>query len=165
MTRYYDLGIDTGLKGAWAILLGEELVHVQDLPRENHATWPDTINANHLYQQLIGLAPNIRRAGLEWPGGDARDGENRGSVHNFGVSCGVVYAVLRLLLPEERIHRVRAGVWKAREGLNDDKKYSCQVASAFWPNEKTLFYGPRGGLRDGRAEAALIAKWAGRMGN
>lgn len=163
-SRIYDLGLDTGLKGAWALLHEGELLHVQDLPWEVHPSWPDTIDARALHVQLLGLAPLIRSVGLEWAGGDAREGENRGSVHNFGVSCGVAYATLRILVPEGRIHRVRSAVWKAASGLSADKAYSCERAAALWPSFKDQFYGPRGGLKDGRAEAALLARWASRIG-
>jgi len=48
-------------------------------------------------------------------------------------------------------------VWKKSLGLSSDKSKSCQKAALLWPDRHRDFYGPRGGLLDGRAEAALLA--------
>lgn len=67
---------------------------------------------------------------------------------------GVTRMFTALNIPVTVVH---PATWKAALGLNADKKYSVARASQLFPANAKEFVGPRGGLRDGVAEAALIA--------
>ena len=74
-----------------------------------------------------------------------------------GRSYGALLAVCEML--ELMAVVVPPATWKADMGLTRaDKGASVAAAEARWP-EVAAFRGARGGLRDGVAEAALIAAW------
>ena len=52
---------------------------------------------------------------------------------------------------------VKPTQWKRLMRVPADKRASVQRASQLFPHVASLFKGPRGGVFDGRAEAALIA--------
>ncbi len=71
----------------------------------------------------------------------------------YGTLLGIAYEAGKV------VHEVPPKTWKKAYGLGSDKEQSIRTAEVNFPGHEHNFYGPRGGLRDGVAEAALIAKY------
>jgi hypothetical protein len=70
---------------------------------------------------------------------------------NYGAWLGSLACVgieMRPIRPQE---------WKRTVGVTADKRTSVKKASALFPRYADQFVGKRGGIKDGRAEAALLA--------
>ena len=52
---------------------------------------------------------------------------------------------------------VPPAAWKKSMQVGSDKKQVCARASELFPDNTDLFYGSKGGPKDGVAEAALLA--------
>ncbi len=74
---------------------------------------------------------------------------------SFGMAYGVVLGVLGALqVPRSK---EAPAVWKRAMKAPADKKQSVSRAKELMPACAPMFVGPRGGLLDGNAEAAMIA--------
>lgn len=77
------------------------------------------------------------------------------SAFNFGEGKGKIEGIVAALgIPLTQVKPTR---WKKDMRVPADKKAAVQRASQLIPKAATHFRGPRGGILDGRAEAALIA--------
>lgn len=156
MTYDLFLGVDPGKKGAWALLKADgTLLAVEPLPYLG-----DRIDVKALDEAWVELREPDRRpfslkaiaANIEYP--MAVQGQSGGekTFINFGI----------LISAAERcgatIHLPRPHVWKGKLNLSKDKSASVRLAVDLWPAWREKFVGPRGGLLDGMAEAALIAE-------
>lgn len=84
-----------------------------------------------------------------------RPGNAANSVWKFARLTGQIEGQLDALgIP---IVQAVPSVWKPLMGVTADKRSSCGMAAKLWPAYRSSFYGPRGGLVDGVAEAALLA--------
>lgn len=161
------LGIDPGASGALALLHENSLV-IYDMPltfekrRGKVVTEIDT-------RALRVLARNFGRIGcegdylvtpvLEQVGGLPRQGA--ASAFQFGRTYGQIEMACNCFLSE--IMYAAPTKWKADARLiGKDKAASCALAAELWPEHAAQFFGPRGGLKDGRAEAALLARFGQR---
>jgi crossover junction endodeoxyribonuclease RuvC len=89
----------------------------------------------------------------------SRPGQGVSSSFSFGYGAGLLEGVAAGLgLP---VHVIPAATWKRRAGVSADKGVARQMASRLWPGASKLFSRVRD---DGRAEAALLARWAGQGG-
>ena len=81
-------------------------------------------------------------------------------LENFLLPTGYNYGKLIDALEISGIDfiEVRPQKWKKHFGLSKDKKASVELASVLYPDN--VYYGPKGGLKDGRAEAFLMAEYA-----
>lgn len=82
------------------------------------------------------------------------------SMMTYGIGYGEIRAVLKVLsIP---FQEVAAATWKKEFSLwKKDKKESVKVAKQLFPTGE--YYGVKGGMKDGRAEAALLAEYARRI--
>jgi len=142
--------VDPGKKGAWALLKADgTLLAVEPLPY-----FGDRIDVKALDSQWIAwLKPGAPfGVNIEYP--MAVQGQSGGekTFINFGI----------LISAAERrgasIHLPRPHQWKGKLGLSRDKTASVRLALDLWPAWRDRFVGPRGGMLDGMAEAALIAE-------
>lgn len=159
MTAY--LGIDPGASGAIASIDRESgaLLSVFDLPYLGKE-----VDASYLSTLLLGL-PEGSTAILEvqQPQGRAvrtASGQwsttmSAGSTATMMMAYGALIASLAIC--QVRVVRVSPSVWKKAMGLSTDKGQSLRMARELWPSAD-VFTGPRGGGKDGRAEAALLAE-------
>ena len=77
------------------------------------------------------------------------------SAFSFGEGKGILLgAAAALNVP---VTLVKPTNWKKIMRIPADKRAAVQRATQLFPHVATLFKGPRGGVFDGRAEAALIA--------
>ena len=88
----------------------------------------------------------------------SRPGQGVSSMFKFGCGYGMVQGVIQARsIP---LHLVTPQRWKKHFRLDSDKEKSRALALRFWPARSDLF----GRKKDnGRAEAALLAKFAAQM--
>ena len=82
------------------------------------------------------------------------------SSFRFGRGTGILEAFIYLMGFESI--EIPPNLWKPRLGLpgkqdRDATKKGAALLEAHYPDVKNLIYGPRGGLKDGRVDALLIA--------
>lgn len=77
------------------------------------------------------------------------------SAFSFGEGKGVLLGVAAAMGVPTTL--VKPTQWKKQMRVPADKRAAVQRASQLFPAVASLFKGPRGGVFDGRAEAALIA--------
>lgn len=159
MTTY--IGIDPGKKGAIAILSENEPARVFDMP-----LMPDgTVDARKLFCDIPAAEDDF--CILE----KAQSMPNQSSSSGFvyGKGYGAILATLQILrIP---YMEVRPDIWKKHFSISKkkggsailksaSKKIAVAKAMALFPQvPKETFYGPKGGLRDGKAEALLLAEF------
>jgi crossover junction endodeoxyribonuclease RuvC len=84
----------------------------------------------------------------------SRPGQGVASMFNFGMSFGVAIGVVQALnIP---LHFVTPTKWKKYFSLSSDKEESRRRAINLWPESADRFSRRKD---EGRAEAALMAKW------
>ena len=89
----------------------------------------------------------------------AMPGQGVTSMFNFGYSAGILAGVCAgLKLP---VSLYRPAVWKRAAGVPADKGGARQMAQRFWPGCRDFDRVKD----DGRAEAALLARWVAMKGN
>ncbi len=141
------LGGDPGLTGALAFYFPEtpELVTAEDIPVVGHE-----IDAAALARRLVQMRPTV--AVIEAVG--ARPGQGVSSMFKFGQAYGTLLGVIAACgIP---LYRTPPTRWKKHFQLGADKEQARARAIAFWPSSAAFAR-----KKDhGRAEAALIAKFA-----
>lgn len=143
------LGIDPGASGAFALLEGDQLLGINDMPtimvkgraRVSAAMVADVI-ASHQPNQVV----------LEDVG--AMPGQGVSSMFSFGRGVGVLEGVIAAL--GYPLVMVRPAKWKRDAGVPADKDAARQMAMRLWPEYSNMFARKKD---DGRAEAALLARW------
>jgi crossover junction endodeoxyribonuclease RuvC len=85
------------------------------------------------------------------------------SMFKYGVTYGKLLAILEILnIPYEEISPQK---WKKEFSLNSDKRRSIITAQKLFPSMKGQFTTARGRIKDGAAEALLLAEYARRKYN
>jgi hypothetical protein len=157
--RFYG-GIDPGFTGAIvAINQPGTSVRVWDMPvhggRGRHREL-DLDKLQHVYRQLT-LLPDLV-LGIEWP--TTRPGEGSERCERFGRQKGILHAFAWLFgLP---CCFVSPQLWKGRLGLPGKGESQAVQRSAdyfdrYYPDHTSQIRGPKGGIKDGRVDALLIA--------
>jgi crossover junction endodeoxyribonuclease RuvC len=150
MTPLVTLGVDPGLSGALALCIDGDLFDVTDMPAIDKR-----VNGTLIADWLDDLAPHLTAiAAIEQVA--SRPGQGVASSFRFGHSAGVAEGVLTALrIP---IRMVTPPTWKKHHRLiGADKDASRARACELWPTWAQSFKRVKD---DGRAEAALIARWA-----
>lgn len=148
------LGIDPGLNGALALVDGGKLLDLVDIEASD-----SRINAVHLAGLLQRWKPDFAVCEVV----TARPGQGVTSMFTFGHGLGTITAVLATLgIPYLLI---RPQVWQSHFGIetsskdkSEHKREIADMAEAIYP--AAPLYGPKGGLRDGRSDALLLARYA-----
>jgi crossover junction endodeoxyribonuclease RuvC len=148
------VGIDPGLSGAIAQWDGESLT-LLEIPtfkstgRGREVDW-STLNqqwddnffwADHVFLERVGTRP----------------GEGISSAFKFGLVFGGLRGMIAAKLVPLTL--VTPTTWKKSYGLRASKEAAVIRASELFPSSATAFRGPRGGIKDGVAEAALISRF------
>lgn len=143
-------GIDPGLTGAlaWVCNEGTVLIDIADMPTMEVLT-KKKINAASLTKLLDARLPDL--VIIEQVG--AMPGQGVSSMFNFGYSAGLLEGVCTAMgLP---VRMVRPATWKRQAGVPSDKGACRLMAQRYWPGAN---YFSRV-KDDGRADAALLARW------
>jgi crossover junction endodeoxyribonuclease RuvC len=149
------LGVDPGLSGALAAVSLEtgKIISVFDMPIFSKKGSKKTINEINDQELafLIGCF-DVHIAVVEQV--SALPGQGVTSMFRLGSAFGTIKGVLAGLgVPFITVHPAK---WKKDMRLSGDKAMSRQLASRVWPDTSHEF---RRVKDDGRAEAALLAKW------
>ena len=146
------LGIDPGLSGAIAQWDGEDL-SMLEIPtieaqgRGREVNWPLLVeqwdnmffSADHVFLERVMSRP----------------GEGVSSAFKFGSVFGGLHGIIAAkLLP---MTLVTPNTWKKHYSIMASKEAAVRRATYMFPKHASAFCGSRGGLKDGLAEAALIA--------
>lgn len=144
--------IDPGLTGAIAWVSEDgHLIDVEDMPtvlvRGKHR-----VSAQEVARLLTSRMGRTRIVVIE--GVSARPGQGTASMFGFGYSAGLLEGVAAgLAIP---VHIIVAQSWKRKAGVPADKGAVLQLARRYWPGSDK-FARKRD---DGRADAALLGRWA-----
>jgi crossover junction endodeoxyribonuclease RuvC len=147
------LGIDVGASGAIAVLNGDDLAAMHDMPcLKDGPAKRRTINAPLVWD--IVFQSNAVRAYVELVG--PRPGEGAVGAFAFGRSRGVIEGVLAAAgIP---VVFIAPASWKRAVGIAPGKDGAKDAARSQairrWPTKAALFARVKD---DGRAEASLIA--------
>ncbi len=141
MTIY--LGVDPGATGALAAVLDGALLWVEDMPNPLHGA---------AIRDLFDEVGTHYTAAVEqqW----TRPGEFATKAHKQGQNYGILLGALGYARIPYRI--VSPQTWKKEMRVTKDKDVSRERATELWPGRSDLFARKKD---DGRAEAALIARW------
>jgi crossover junction endodeoxyribonuclease RuvC len=149
--------IDPGIFGAiaWVSDSGH-LIRVADMPTiEVHGK--KKVSPQQLVAMLEEHDDLIKMVAIEDVG--VFKGNGAVSMFNFGYSAGILAGVCAgLKLP---VSLYRPAVWKRAAGVPADKGAARQMAQRFWPGCRDFDRAKD----DGRAEAALLARWVATKGN
>lgn len=153
------IGIDPGAQGAFALMDMDGALHgVTDMPLRQERVGRklrDRVDALATVKLLAAMFPHIRLIGIEQVGPSVSPSGS----FSFGRALGIVEGALAAEFPDVKPEYVAPQKWKAYYGLKADKAEAVRVARQLFPGQADWFVGPRGGLLDGRAEAALIARY------
>jgi hypothetical protein len=142
------VGVDPGLSGAVAFFFPSHphVISVEDTP-----TVDSRVNGVELTDRLTQMKPDACLIELV----ASRPGQGVASMFRFGQAFGTVIGVVQALhIP---IQFVTPTKWKRHFNLSSDKEESRRLAIDLWPENADRFSRKRD---DGRAEAALLAKFA-----
>ncbi|AXQ70076.1 Holliday junction resolvase [Caulobacter phage CcrSC] len=146
------LGVDPGVKGALALLdTTNWTIAIRDMPLEIGTKGKEKVSARGLLDAIAAAKPDA--AFLEEVYASPQMGVTSAFSFGDGFGCTrtAILAYGCVLWP------IRPQVWKAAMKVPKDKKQATTRASQLVPAAHGLFFGPRGGAFDGRAEAALLA--------
>lgn len=156
------IGIDPGLSGAIAVVNGDgnDLIGVYDMPtlqvsyKGKARTELDNYALTDMLRLIVQQAGGAgeARAIIEKVGPMPKQGVT--SIFRFGQSYGAVEAAVAAT--GIRTSYVTPVVWKRYYSLSRSKGVSRSYAKRLWPGHGEIFKLVK---HDGRAEAALIAKW------
>ena len=169
------IGIDPGQKGAIAIIdvMGthcNDQIVIHDMP-----LLPDKeIDSYKLKEYLLSSNPkNIHPWFCILEKAQAMPLQSSNAGFTYGVGYGEIKSVLKIL--EIPYMEIRPQIWKKHFSLSKAKKDTvakkaaqkaaakkqavAKAMSLFPSIPKEDFYGPEGGLKDGRAEALLMAEF------
>tara|TARA_R110002012_G_scaffold101260_2_gene240204 strand:+ start:485 stop:991 length:507 start_codon:yes stop_codon:yes gene_type:complete len=153
-------GIDVGLKGAVALVSADgSKYEVHDIPTIKNGSKKeyDMWALNDLLKSFIlghgNLLFYVEKVG-------AMPGQGVTSMFRFGMGYGI--AQMAVVGAGHRLGLVRPQTWKASTMRDSAKSKgaSCAVAHQLFPRAELT--GSRGGMKDGRCEALLIAEYARR---
>ena len=147
-------GCDPGNSGAFAFLNTDACtVSLFDMPVLEYETTKKRITINEHSIAALMQQFEIHHVYMEEVFSSPQMGVT--SAFNFGEGKGKIEGVLAALgIPMTPIKPVR---WKKDMRVPADKRASVMRASQLIPGAALYFTGPRGGILDGRAEAAMLA--------
>ena len=154
-------GIDPGIAGAIAILDGNEIIDVMDLPTMSEGKKnKKQLNSAHLSQYISGNVKDINKTVVVVEQVNAMPGQGVTSMFNFGQTFGSIKGISATLkLP---IYFVRPSKWKKHfELINSSKDASRTKVIEMYPS----FAEKLSKKKDvNKSEAILIARFFSETG-
>jgi hypothetical protein len=153
------VGIDPGKSGAVIVInRAGTVISCRDMPIVDYDKSTGHYDVGGILtavQRLVYL-PDVC-VGVEWPSARVGDGAQR--MLNFGIGLG--YLEMALHVAGLTYYKLPPQLWKGRLGLPGKTKRGWeekteQHCKTYYPDFDEL-RGPRGGFKDGRADALLIA--------
>jgi crossover junction endodeoxyribonuclease RuvC len=141
------VGVDPGKSGGVAKYDGTSLVTLEIPKAGKFVVWPELMDlldililpADHLFIEKVGARPD----------------QGTVSMFNFGYATGRITGIFQA--SRTPITEASPSVWKPAMKVKADKSTSVIRIMELFPKQTKDFIGPRGGYKDGIAEAALIA--------
>jgi crossover junction endodeoxyribonuclease RuvC len=153
------IGVDPGMSGALAILEGERLIQIIDMPVvevEINGKLKRRISPEMLVSELGMYLDFVTCAYVEKV--SAMPGQGVSSMFAFGEALGLIRGIFAgLRVP---CFLVPPSAWKRTLKVPQGKDASRAMAAQLWPLNAAEFKRVKD---DGRAEAALIALWGSRQ--
>ncbi|AMO44258.1 putative RNaseH-like domain protein [Ruegeria phage vB_RpoS-V10] len=148
------VGVDPGNSGAFAFLDPERnLMRIVDMPTFTFETTRKRVKVDPFTIVREMTSQPVANLYLEEVNASPQMGVV--SAFSFGEGKGIILgAAAAMGIPTTQ---VKPTEWKKQMRVPADKRAAVQRASQLFPAVADLFKGPRGGVFDGRAEAALIA--------
>jgi crossover junction endodeoxyribonuclease RuvC len=145
------IGIDVGLSGAIAIICGQNLIHVSDMPiiKTKTRTQIDQFTLFSIIDDMT-TKQNVSTIIIEQVSAMPKQGVT--SMFNFGMSYGIILGTISHF--NTKIVLTTPRQWKKHFNLSANKDESRDLAMRLFPDHKMSFNRKKD---DGRAEAALIA--------
>lgn len=156
------VGIDPGFTGAIGFMNASGTsVRVWDMPvasgEKDRQREIDLEQLLAIYTDLAALPSVV--VGIEWP--QTRPGEGAERSERFGRGKGILQAFAFVKFPQ-RYHLLAPNLWKGRLGVPgksdpNANRVAAELFDFYYPEHSPLIRGPRGGIKDGRCDALLIA--------
>ena len=163
------IGIDPGLKGGIATIFNNKVSNIIDMPTLNNDI--HFAGIVEVLQKLHNENPNADMAiGVEVQFYTSEDGKDRiwkTAIGYKSILDAISTAMLYLDLPIKSVRLVRSQEWKGYFSVlstsKDDKVKDKKIKTRdkvieLYGNDLDL-YGPKGGMRDGRSDSILIARY------
>lgn len=154
------VGIDPGFFGAIAVWSNGGGLDFYDMPIYKITITGGKIRNRLDLDALVDLFVTLEGAhiGLEYP--STRPGEGAQACFNFGEQLGMLQVLCKEVDPDYA--KIPPQTWKRKLGVKGKEKKDSipgmvKVYKEFFGGHAQLIKGPRGGINDGRLEAALIA--------
>lgn len=148
------IGIDPGKEGGWGYIDSEGRgIDAGDLPYLGKEL--DIVTLHKLLEHPDADVTAV----IEHP--MALNNQSDTGILHSGMNFGALVAICTLL--GFRVTTPRPSNWKASMGLSSSKGESVRQAVHMYPNLRHVLVGPRGGGKDGVAEALLIAEYQRRL--
>jgi hypothetical protein len=159
-TPHHFTGIDPGFQGGVCVM-DRDGAAIRCWAMPTHTPNTDIVEVDlaalwAIFRTLRRLPGN--RVGIEWP--QTRPGEGAERSERFGRGKGYLEAFAHAAGLDYQ--RVAPNKWKGRLGLPgktdpEAVKRAYDMLCLHYPNASDLVTGPRGGIRDGLVDAAMIA--------
>jgi len=152
------IGIDVGLNGAIAMMRGETLTGIVDMPTVS-LTRNGKAKRQISIPELIAILDEFKPEEAYCERVFAMSGQGVTSVFSFGRSLGAIEGVLAARLIKTTL--VTPQIWQKAMGVSGGKDGARARAMELFPWNVDYFKRKKD---DGRADAALIACWGLRHG-
>jgi crossover junction endodeoxyribonuclease RuvC len=152
------IGIDVGLNGAIAMMRGETLTGIVDMPTVS-LTRNGVAKRQISIPELISILDEFKPEEAYCERVFAMSGQGVTSVFSFGRSLGAIEGVLAARLIKTTL--VTPQAWQKGMGVSGGKDGARARAMELFPHNVDYFKLKK---HDGRADAALIAAWGLRHG-
>ena len=150
------LGIDPGMNGALALFdTTQDRLWIEDMPTVSYANKTGRKRRELSEAQLVLMVQNMRAEAALVEAVHAMPKQGVSSTFVFGMNFGIVRGVLAACAVPTQFVTPRE--WKRMFGLGADKAQARLVAARVFPAQADLFSRR---MDDGRAEAALLARYA-----
>lgn len=156
------VGIDPGYFGALAVWSDTKSLTIYDMPIYQIKITGNKLRNRVDIDALVKLFAKIGPAcvGLEYP--STRPKEAAQACFNFGEQLGILQVICREIDKEYTL--IPPQTWKRKLGVKGKLKKNAlpemvELYKKFFPGQLELLKGPRGAMKDGRLEAALIAMY------
>jgi hypothetical protein len=158
------LGVDPGLSGAFVWWDGDQMIPAEVPTKKarkgREVDWDTLSDHVHNMCTLFGTDYAYIEQVASRPayGKDGKHQQGVASAFKFGYVAGGMRGIIAShKIP---VKLVPPNIWKMSMQVSADKQQCVDKACELFPEYAGQFYGPKGGLKDGVAEAALIA-WYG----
>lgn len=160
-THKFYAGIDPGFTGAIGLINASgSTVQVWDMPitpgDSDRRREIDLAGLEEVFKQLC-RRPDVV-VGIEWPTTRPKEGAERSE--RFGRGKGILHAYA--FLKRLDFYLISPNLWKGRLNVPgktdpDADRIAAQLFDTYYPDYSALIRGPRGGIKNGRCDALLIA--------